>query len=200
MRIVSPDPAGVADAAKAIRRGEIVAYPTETVYGLGADPFNEDALARLFGVKGRDASAPVLLIVDSPERLEAICLDVSQNALACMRQFWPGPLSLLLPKKPILPDSLTAGSPKVCVRCPGAQTARAFCAAAGGIVTSTSANRSGEPPATSLSDITFEGIALGIDGGTLPPSAPSTVFDPDEGVILRLGAVGKDDLGPWLRK
>ncbi|MBX7259548.1 MAG: threonylcarbamoyl-AMP synthase [Candidatus Hydrogenedentes bacterium] len=198
MNVVPPNESGYAQAAAAIRNGEIVAYPTETVYGLGVDPFNEDALAKLFRVKGRDASAPILLIVDSPERLEAICLDVSHNALACMRQFWPGPLSLLLPKKPILPDSLTAGSSKVCVRCPGAETARAFCSKAGGIITSTSANLSGQPPATSLAGITLEGIAMAIDGGALPPSPPSTVFDPDQGVIIRHGAIADDDLKPWL--
>ncbi len=199
MIVVPPNAEGIATAAKAIREGKIVAYPTETVYGLGVDPFNEEAIASLFRLKGRGAAAPILLIVDRPDRLDGLCPALSTEAIACMNRFWPGPLSLLLPKAPAIPESLTAGNPKVCVRCPGSETARALCAAAGGVITSTSANVSGQAPATSLAEIALEGIAVGIDGGALPPSPPSTVFDPDQGIIIRQGAVSQDDLAPWLR-
>ncbi|MFA6242695.1 MAG: L-threonylcarbamoyladenylate synthase [Candidatus Hydrogenedentales bacterium] len=199
MIVVPPNADGIAAAATAIREGKIVAYPTETVYGLGVNPFDQDALSALFRIKGRDASAPILLIVDSPQRLGVVCQHPSTKALECVNRFWPGPLSLLFPKAPALPDVLTAGNPKVCVRCPGSETARALCAEAGGVITSTSANLSGHPPATSLAEIALEGIAVGIDGGTLPPSSPSTVFDPDQGIIIRHGAVQQADLTPWLR-
>ena len=199
MIVVPPNAGGIAAAATAIREGKIVAYPTETVYGLGVDPFNEKAIASLFRMKVRDASAPILLIVDRQDRLGALCPALSAKAIACMDRFWPGPLSLLLPKSPVIPDSLTAGMPKICVRCPGAEIARALCTAVGGVLTSTSANLSGQAPASSLDAIELDGIAIGIDGGHLPPSLPSTVFDPDLGIVVRQGAISQDELAPWLR-
>jgi L-threonylcarbamoyladenylate synthase len=194
MRIVPAAAEGIALAAEAIRRGEIAAYPTETVYGLGADPFSESALMHLFEIKGRDAQNPILLIVAGLDQLEGVAGPLSDRARAYAEAFWPGPLSLLLPKAPGLPDALTAGRGEVCVRCPGLETARALCRAAGSALTSTSANRSGQAPARSLDELDLPGVVIAIDGGLLPPSSPSTVFDPESGRILREGAISEAQL------
>ncbi len=191
MKILTPTPEGIASAASAIRSGEIVAYPTETVYGLGADPFSDAAVRRLFEIKARDERKPVLLIVADFDQLTRVAPLMSEKAWAYARAFWPGPLSLLLPKSAALPEVLTAGSDKVCVRCPACLESRRLCRAVGSAITSSSANRSGEPPARSLDQLDLPGVAVGLDGGALAPSAPSTVFDPDLGEVLREGAISK---------
>jgi len=194
MKTLPATPEGIARAARAVRDGVVVAYPTETVYGLGADPFSDAAVHRLFEVKRRDPGNPVLLIVADLDQLERVVARVSDKARAYAEAFWPGPLSLLLPKAEALADAVTAGRDKVCVRCPASATARSLCEAVGSAVTSTSANRSGEPPARSLADVGLRGVAFGVDGGLLAPSLPSTVFDPDLGQVLREGVISSAQL------
>ncbi|NIA15866.1 MAG: threonylcarbamoyl-AMP synthase [Nitrospiraceae bacterium] len=194
MRIVPPTPEGVEVAARAIRAGEVVAYPTETVYGLAVDPFSEDALHRLFSAKERPAFNPVLLIVADLGQLSQVVLEVSPRARAYVEAFWPGPLSMLFPKSPSLPDALTADSSKVCVRQPACAIARDLCLAFGGPITSSSANASGGVPASSPHDIALPMVSVCIDGGALGSSPPSTVFDPDLGIVLRAGAISEDAL------
>lgn len=194
MRIVSPTPEGIRFAADAIRAGQVVAYPTETVYGLAVNPFSEEAVRRLFAAKGRDMANPVLLLVADRGQLHEVVAGVSPVAAAYAEAFWPGPLSMLLPKSPRLPDILTAGAEKVCVRETACPIARELCLAAGNAITSSSANRTSAPPARSLAELDLLGIAVGIDGGTLSPSPPSTVFDPDTGKILRQGVIAEADL------
>ena len=189
--MVPPNAEGFVEAARAVRAGEVVAYPTETVYGLGVDPFSDEAVRRLFAVKGRDPSKPVLVIVADVEQLKRVTEYVSDLAWVYVRAFWPGPLSLLLPKAGALAEALTAGQEKVCVRCPGSALARRLCRAVGFAITSSSANLSGEPPARSLDALDLPGVSIGIDGGLLADSAPSTVFDPDTGHILREGAISE---------
>lgn len=191
MKRLLPTPEGLAQAAEFIRRGEVVAYPTETVYGLGVNPFEQDALARLFQLKGRPAGKPVLLIVAEVEQLLGVVHRISPDARACMAAFWPGPLSLLFPAAPTVPASLTGDSNRVCVRQPGLEAARALCRLAGAPITSTSANRAGEPPATSPDMLDVPGVAAVLDGGVIEERPPSTVFDPEARRILRAGAV------PW---
>lgn len=200
MRIVSPTPDGIAQAAAVIAAGEVVAYPTETVYGLGADPFNEFAVRKLFETKGRPAANPVLLIIADADQLAEVVSHISDRARACIECFWPGPLSLVLPRSPRVPDIVTAGGDTVCVRCPANETARALCRAVGHAITSTSANLSGEAPALSLDALDLAGIALAIDGGTLAPSPPSTVYDPDTARILRPGVITEDELRTALER
>ena len=193
MIVVAPDAAGLAKAAEAIHRGEVVAYPTETVYGLAVDPWSEAALDRLFAVKGRPDDRPILLIIDSERQLDRIVVQMGERARRCMKHFWPGPLTLLFERSSSLPGRLTAGQPKVAVRCPGSGIARALCRACGHAVTSSSANRSGEPAATAL-DALPPGIDLAIDGGALSPSPPSTLYDPESGRVLREGVIPAADL------
>jgi len=194
VKIVPPTAKGIEEAARAIRHGRIAAYPTETVYGLGADPFSEEALARLFAAKARDTSNPVLLIVATQAHLEEVAAPVSPMAAACMRAFWPGPLSLLLPKSPRVPGLLTANSTRVCVRWTSHAVARELCLATGHAITSTSANRAGAPPARSPLGIQLPGVDLCIDGGELPPVSPSTIYDPDNERILRAGAISEEEI------
>ncbi len=185
-------------AVRALRERQVIAYPTETVYGLGVNPFDEAAMNRLFEAKGRDRSNPILLIVASPEQLGRVVSAISPRARACMEAFWPGPLSILFPRHPSLPDIITAGSDKVCVRCPGLQWARALCEAFGGPVTSTSANRSGEPVVQSLANLSLPGVELGFDGGTLDSTQASTIIDADSGAILREGVISREQLAQVL--
>lgn len=194
MKLVHHDAAGFHLAADAIRSGEIVAHPTETVYGLAVDPFSVEALQRLWQVKSRDAVNPVLIIVGDDAQLERVVTEVSARARRYMDHFWPGPLTLLLPKATTLPTELTAGYAKVAVRCPGHPLARRICIEAGMPLTSTSANRSGFPPATMPTEIGLDGVALCIDGGSLPPRPPSTIYDPDEDCVIRLGAIVLEEL------
>ncbi|NUM56861.1 MAG: threonylcarbamoyl-AMP synthase [Candidatus Hydrogenedentes bacterium] len=194
MRLVPPTPECIDEAAAIIRAGGVVAYPTETVYGLAADPFSVAAIESLFAMKGRSESNPILLIAANMEQVERIVSKISPDARAYMDRFWPGPLSLLLPKSDELPASLCAGGPKVCVRIPSSETARALCRAVGHAITSTSANRSGAPAPSAAATIELDGVALCIDGGALPPSLPSTVFDPDLRIVHRPGAVSDSTL------
>ena len=194
MLVLPPNAEGIAEAARRIRVGGVVAYPTETVYGLGVDPRNEEALAALFRAKGRPDTNPVLVIVGSECQLEGIVDDLSPAARECIQHFWPGPLSLLLPAAPGLPDSIAPSGGKVCVRCPGHEVARRLCDAAGFAITSTSANQSGEPPATTASMCMELRIDAVLDGGTLDSQIPSTVYDPDERRVLREGAVATSAL------
>ncbi len=194
MKRAGPTPEGLAEAAECLKQGRVIVYPTETVYGLGADPFNEDALTLLWEAKGRPAHNPVLLIVADEEQLQGVVSEITPAAQRCIERFWPGPLSLLFPALPNVPGRLLGDGGKVCIRCPGLASARGLCRAFGGAVTSTSANRSGQQPFQSLDNFDLEHVALAVDAGQLPPSPPSTVYDPDTGLILRKGAIPPEDL------
>lgn len=189
MKRVPPNAAGYAEALSILRAGGIVAHPTETVYGLAVDPFNPEAVARLFQAKGRAESNPVLLIIADPEDARRVARAIGANARRLIDAFWPGPLSLALPKTPDLPAALTAGGDTVSLRCTASPEARALCQVFGGPLTSSSANRSGQPPATAPDEIDLDGVALVIDAGALAPSPPSTVYDPDSGTLFREGAI-----------
>lgn len=187
--ILGPTQEAFAQAAALLRAGEVVAHPTETVYGLAVDPFSEAAIRKLFAVKGRPETNPVLVIIDSPERLTRMVRAVDPAVLRLLEVLWPGPLSILLPRHDAVPDLLTAGSGKICVRCPGCSAARALCAAFGGAVTSTSANLAGHVPAHTAAEALLPGVALAIDGGTLATQAPSTIYDPETDRVLREGPI-----------
>lgn len=194
MRVIAPTPQGIRDAATVIRDGGVVAYPTETVYGLAVNPFSTEAIERLFEIKERETHNPILLAIGDMRQLTYEIAHIAPRDMAYIHTFWPGPLSLLLPKSPRISDMLTAGNPKVCVRWTSHPVARALCLAVGTAITSTSANRSGEPPVRSVDELNLPGIDLVLDGGTLEPSAPSTVFDPETGMIIRAGAISEEAL------
>ena len=120
MKLVPPDESGIAAAVEALRDGRVVAYPTETVYGLAVDPTRAEAIERLFACKGRSDRNPVLVVVGLREQVSSVARDVPVSAELLMDCFWPGPLSLLLPRKTDLPLTLTAGADSICVRWDGA--------------------------------------------------------------------------------
>lgn len=192
MKLVAPDEAGIDEALHAIAAGGVVAYPTETVYGLAADPFSEEALDALFRIKARDTAHPVLLIVADDAQVAFLAAEVSAHAAACMKAFWPGPLSLLFPAVPGIPGRLLDDTGRICVRCPGHEVARDLCRRRGGPLTSTSANLSGMPPARTPEDACLAGVALVLDGGPLDALPPSTVYDPGSGILLRPGPVTEE--------
>jgi ribose 5-phosphate isomerase B/tRNA threonylcarbamoyl adenosine modification protein (Sua5/YciO/YrdC/YwlC family) len=189
MEILAPTRENIRRAADALRAGEVVAYPTETVYGLGVDPFNESALKRLYDVKKRDERNPVLLIVSSMEQLAPLIGALSERARSYADAFWPGPLSLVLLATKEVPRTLIGQGGKICVRWTSNPIAAALCEAFGGAIVSTSANLSAQPPARFAREVPAHGVAVCIDGGELSSAAASTVLDPETGTILRNGAI-----------
>lgn len=189
MRRVSADAAGLSESVAALHRGEVVAYPTETVYGLGVDPLSNAALDRLYAVKRRDPDHPVLIVIGAIEQLDELVQAVPASAQKCIEAFWPGPLSLLFPRAQSVPERLANPAGRICVRWSShpiaAQLAREF----GRGITSTSANRSGAPPALSAEEVPQPGVSVCIDGGPCGGSTVSTVYDSETDRILREGAI-----------
>jgi L-threonylcarbamoyladenylate synthase len=181
-------------AVAALRRGEIVAYPTETFYGLGVDALDELALARLRALKGRDGKA-ISVLVDGPAMLDSICGVVPPLATALMRRYWPGALTIALPAQSGLPSALVDGG-FVAVRQSSHPTAQALVAALGRPLTTTSANRAGEPPATTDEAVEeiFAGRCRVLHGGATAGGAPSTLVRVrgSKLEILRRGAIEID--------
>ncbi len=192
MEILKPTVDNLQRAAEALRAGEVVAYPTETVYGLGVDPFNEAALDRLYRVKHRDPHHAVLMIVGALDHLSALAAPLTPRAVAYADAFWPGPLSLLLPPAFGVPPALLGPDSEVCLRWTSHPVATALCTAFGGAIVSTSANLSGQPPARRASEVPEHGVAVCIDGGELGSGPASTVFEPESGRILREGAITRE--------
>jgi L-threonylcarbamoyladenylate synthase len=175
-----PDLDALRAAAEAVRGGGVIAYPTETVYGLGADPFNEGAVRRVFDLKGRDAAKALILLIRGGADLSRVAAEVTETAISLMEAFWPGPLTLALKASPGLPKALLGDGETVAVRASSHPVARALTKLVGGPITSTSANRSGRPPARSASGVAAafgDGIDLIVDAGPSADDRPSTVVD-----------------------
>jgi L-threonylcarbamoyladenylate synthase len=162
-------------AVAALRRGEVVAYPTETFYGLGVDALDELALARLRALKGRDGKA-ISVLVDGPEMLESVCAEVPPLATELMRRHWPGALTIALPARANLPGALIEDG-CIAVRQSSHPTAQALVTQLGRPLTTTSANRAGQAPATTDEAVEeiFAGRCRVIHGGATPGGAPSTL-------------------------
>jgi L-threonylcarbamoyladenylate synthase len=193
-------PAGadaVAAAARCLREGGLVGFPTETVYGLGADAANPAAIARLYEAKGRPAFNPLIAHVGDLNAAEAIARFDSQ-ARALAEAFWPGPLTLVLPKAPNCPvaDLATAGLDTVAVRIPSHGVARALLQAFGGAVVAPSANRSGHVSPTTAAHVQADldgRIDLILDGGPVEVGVESTIIGCfDEPVLLRAGGLPRE--------
>ncbi len=168
------------EASAVLRRGGLVAFPTETFYGLGADALNPRAVERVFSVKGRPESKPVLLLVESVAMAERLVTEIPAGARALMARYWPGALTLVLKAAAGVPDRLTAGTGTIGVRIPGHPVAFGLVRAAGFPVTAPSANPSGaEPPTTALAVRRyFEGeVDLVLDAGRTPGGTGSTIAD-----------------------
>jgi len=180
-------------AAEVLRRGGMIAYPTETFYGLGALARDPAAVERLARAKGRPDDKPLPLLAADRAQVEEVAV-LAGAAARLADAFWPGPLTLVLPARPGLPAAVTAGTGTVGIRVPGSEVARALALAAGGALVSTSANAAGEPPPARAGDLSpalaarLDGV---LDGGPTPGGLPSTVVALEgEGIrLVREGAV-----------
>jgi L-threonylcarbamoyladenylate synthase len=191
----APRAAEIAQAAAVIHSGGVVAYPTDTLYGLAADPFSDGAVERLFDVKGRDRSAAVPLIAATLDQARAAGTFGAREARLA-EAFWPGPLAIVVPARASLSRALLGGGSTIAIRVTAHPVARALAAAFGACITATSANASGSPAATTA----LETAALGdrvdaiVDAGAAPGGAPSTIVElTDDGPrLVRAGAVAWD--------
>jgi L-threonylcarbamoyladenylate synthase len=176
---VTPDPEIIARAAEVILRGGLVAFPTETVYGLGADALNADAVARIFAAKGRPARNPIIVHVADSAGASAVFADWPEEAERLARQFWPGPLTLVLPRRECVPDIVTAGGPTVAVRIPSHPVALALLRTCGRPIAAPSANRSTQLSPTTAAHVArdLDGqLEMILDGGPTPGGLESTVL------------------------
>jgi len=193
----TPQPELIARAASIIKRGGLVAFPTETVYGLGADATSDDAVRRIFDAKGRPADNPLIIHVLDRQMLNRVAVDIADTAIKLIDQFWPGPLTLVLRRAPAIAPSVSAGLDTVAVRMPDAPIALALIRAAGIPIAAPSANTSGRPSPTSaghvLEDLAGQ-VDMILDGGPATIGIESTVIDMtvDPPVILRPGWVTRD--------
>ena len=176
-------------AARIIVGGGVVVYPTETVYGLGANALDEQAVLRVFQIKKRSLDKPLLLAVSSLNMLEKVAF-LGDDDLALLDKILPGPISVLVRKRPLVPDVLTSGSPLVGIRFPDHEIAQEIIDLSGPI-TSTSANRSGEPSPVRAEDVSPDirsRVDFIIDGGESRYCQPSTLIDLERRTIIRAGA------------
>jgi len=184
----------VAEAARVLRAGGLVAFPTETFYGLAVDPRQEKAVTRLFAVKKRDSGKAIPLLISRLNQLEEIVTEIPSAYQPLMRRFWPGALTLIFPARPHLPPALTAESGTIAVRETSHPLARQLIDAFGFAITGTSANISGQPPVAELSHLATELTAacdLLLDGGATPGGLSSTIVGMDGGElrVRRQGAI-----------
>jgi len=186
-------------AASIIHNGGLVAFPTETVYGLGADAMNENAVRKIFEAKGRPADNPCIVHVDSRDMLDRVAGGVGAKAERLIQKFWPGPLTLVLERKPEVASSVSAGLSTVAVRMPGNRIALEMIRAARTPIAAPSANASGKPSPTTAAHVLEDlggRIDLILDGGTTNIGIESTVLDvtTDPPMILRPGWITQEKL------
>jgi L-threonylcarbamoyladenylate synthase len=175
-----PDEASMRAASAIVSAGGLVAFPTESFYGLGADALDPGAIARVFEVKGRPPDKPLLVLVDSIDMVAALAVRVGDGARALMARHWPGPLTLVLEAAARVPAGLTGGTGTVGVRMPGHAVARALVRAAARPLTAPSANPSAAPPPLTAEAVRryFDGrVELILDGGPTAGGPGSTVVD-----------------------
>lgn len=190
----APDPEAIRQAAATLAAGGLVAFPTETVYGLGADALNAAAVGRIFEAKGRPSDNPIIVHIADDAALPDLVTAVPSTARVLMARCWPGPLTLVLPSTPAVPPVTRGGLPTVAVRMPSHPVALALIRAVGRPVAAPSANRSGRPSPTTaqhvLADLGDE-VDLVLDAGPTPLGVESTVLDVtgETPVLLRPGAV-----------
>jgi L-threonylcarbamoyladenylate synthase len=191
-----PDAAAIATAADVLRQGGVVAYPTDTLYGLAADPASDDAVRKLIELKGRGADSAIALIAaDAVQARQAGQFGGIEDRLAA--RFWPGPLTIVVPAAAHLSALLSAHKHTLGVRVPRHAVARALAETFGGCITATSANLSGERPAMTADEVAAtlgDRVDLLLDGGPSPGGPPSTVLEVVAGTLTlhRTGAVSWD--------
>ena len=186
-----------------LRNGSLIAFPTDTVYGLAADPFNISAIIKLFEAKGRDYNKAIAILVGSIEQVKLITDSFTENAEKLTRQFWPGGLTVIVPKRKDVPD-LLSGNQTIGIRMPDHPFTLELLKQFGPLAT-TSANLSGGPNPQNAADVLVQlnnRIPLILDGGECPGGVPSTVVDctTNEVYVLRAGAVSEEKIQLCLTK
>ena len=186
-----------------LREGGVIAFPTDTSYGLGADPFNDAAVRQIFAIKGRPETKPILLLVNSMEMAGRVAA-LSDRATALAERFWPGPLTMILPARESVPSVVTAGTGTVGVRWGDAAFARRLIGAFDRPITATSANCAGMPSTIAVSEVREQlgdSIDMIIDGGTLPSRGGSTLLDLTvvPARLLREGPIAEAELSDVLK-
>lgn len=186
-------------AAELIRQGELVAIPTETVYGLGADGLNERAVAKIFEAKGRPQDNPLILHIWDASQMEQFCHDIPMAAYDLAKAFWPGPLTIVLPAREIVPKRTTGGLDTVALRCPDNAVTRQIIRLSGVPIAAPSANISGKPSTTTAQHVLHDHdgkIAAVVDGGPCRVGVESTIVDltEDRPRLLRPGGITPEQL------
>ena len=190
---------GIRRAGEILKRGGLVAFPTETVYGLGANALDEKAAAKIYGAKGRPSDNPLIVHIADWEAIYKIAVDIPKEAKLLADAFWPGPLTMVLKKSDAVPLTTTGGLPTVAVRMPNHEIARALIRSGGGYVAAPSANTSGRPSPTKAEHVAedMDGVIdMIIDGGDSHIGLESTIVDLTEGTptILRPGYINQQML------
>lgn len=178
--IIPHSPKGISQAAACVESGGLLVFPTETVYGLGVDLRDTGAIRRIFAVKGREREQALPVLIAAQDQLDQVVSSLPPDARTLIDRFWPGPLTLVLPAHDRLPRVLTGGLPTVAVRQTASPVASALIEHLGKPLTGTSANRSGQPAATTAADAaaTFgNDVDLILDGGPSSSIIPSTIVD-----------------------
>ena len=190
----APEPWLLAQGADVLRQGGVVAFPTETFYGLGADAWQPEAVRRVFEAKGRPESKPLLVLVSSVLMAESLVEEIPSQARSLMDRYWPGPLTLVFRARARVPPEVTAGTGTIGMRIPGNRIARGLVHAAETPITAPSANLSGASPAVRADEVVHAlagRIDLVLDGGATAGGPPSTVLDVTANPfrVLRPGAI-----------
>ena len=197
--IVAYNKSAVHEAADIIARGGVIAFRTDTFYGLGANPFNVAAVRRIKELKGREDSKPILILISDSDQVQRFMEKPSTAFTRLAKRFWPGPLTLIGSARAEVPDEITAGTGTVGIRLPDDEEVREMVRVCGGALTATSANPSSRPPAKTAQavlDYFPAGIDLIIDGGAARTDQPSTVVDTtvEEPRIVREGIISTAEI------
>jgi len=179
MRLLKTNPKNIKTASDTVKLGGLIVYPTDTLYGLGCDPFNIEAVKRIFKVKGEERKKPLPILASNIQQVKKIAY-LPKEVEKVAKRFWPGPLTIVVPKKPALPDIVTCDTDSVGVRVPKHDSALQLIRLSGGLLVGTSANRTGEkPPKTAQEAVQQLGeeIDIILDGGPAPLGVSSTVVD-----------------------
>ena len=187
-------PSSIEKAVTILKAGGVVAFPTETFYGLAADATNEKAVDRIFEIKGRSFNNPIALIISKEDGLDLLTDNIPESAKKLMAAFWPGPLTLVFKASPSVSPRLTAGAGKIGVRISSHPIAHALAAGLGRPITATSANLSGARECITVQDVLLQigpSLAASIDGGATPGGKGSTIIDVTlhPFALLREGAI-----------
>ena len=197
--LVAGDTQAMAHAVRLIRMGKVIAFPTDTVYGVGAHGFNERAIEHIYVVKERPTDKAIPYLLAQAADISLVAREIPQAARILAEVFWPGPLTLVIPAAVRVPKVLTAGGDTVAVRVPNQPITRALIDAVGAPLAATSANLSGATDPASAAEVLAQlkgRIPLILDGGTTPGNVPSTVVDvtTDPPTVLRVGVIGIEEV------